>query len=234
MTNREINKLNMFNALINIASKYANAIADVKALQNYFNNLKNVVKEIEAKNEEYLNSISGKTLSKHDDYEELLELLIPIKNSVYTYALDQKDSDLSGKFSITNSELKKLRDLEFIYWAKSAYTMIKQKGADLSDYGINDKFLEHLLKLITEFENSSKDKYDSYNSKKDLRETLKILFVEADETVEKIKNLMSFQKLSNPEFYNSFNTASIIKNIGSTRSQSTSEQIETTDTKENI
>lgn len=234
MTNHEVNKFNMYRAVITVLKKNEKKFVEVKALQNYYAELVEIIAQIEVKNTEYLNSVSGKTLNKTYNSTALLDLIIPIKDAVHAYAIDKNNAEFIDKFSIANNEVKKMRSTELIHWAKSSYSLIKQNNMDFSEYGISDKILESFLESITNFENSNDDKDDSFSSKKNIREILSDLFNDADELISKIKKLMSMQKILNPDFYLSFSNAVLVKDLGNSRQQRVSEPESKTEEKVEI
>lgn len=214
MTNREINKCNMFNAVLSVFKRYEKVILNTKALTMYYNELEKLIEQIILTDQQYINSIIGKTLSKSSAAKELIDLLIPIKSAVYAYALDNNNPELSDILSKKNYNIKKMRTTELILWSNSVLSLLIRNNIDYSDYGVTKEMLNDLKKVISLYSELNDEKDNSFNNRKNLRQELTNLFIKADELFKKIDNLMLLQKNSSPDFYAAYNTSSVIKDLG--------------------
>ncbi|MEW5844549.1 MAG: hypothetical protein AB1775_14940 [Bacteroidota bacterium] len=218
MTNHEENKLNMFNSVLAVLKEHETAVAEIPAMAETVSQFQTEVDGIVETDAQYKKATSGKTAEKNVAVEEVIVSLLPVRSALYALALKTKDEELKAVTSSTEGYLKKLRDVELIQKAETILQTAQQKINDLTPYKITAEKLTALKSNIDELKASSGKKESGFSNKSALRKSLTEKFERADEILnEHLDTMMELVRQDDPQFYNQYFSARVIKDLGAGR-----------------
>jgi len=215
MTKTEENKFSAYRAVISVLDENQSVVTSLPALSSAVTNFKALVADISVRDTEYRTSISGKTKAKNLVEDELLDLLIPLADSLNAYASRNKIEELKEKSKVSRSKLKGMRDSDLISKARLIHGLLDANIGVLADFGVTRERITTLLNKIVEYEAALGVKETSFATKSATRQTLSQLFDRADMILKtEIDALMENFKAGNKMFYDQYRSARVIKDLG--------------------
>ncbi len=215
MTKAEENKFSAYRVVISVLDGNQSIVSRLPALISAVTNFKSLVSDISVRDMEFITSTKGKTKAKNLVEDELLNVVIPLADSLYAYASRNKIEDIKAKSKVTRNGLEKLRDTDLISKARSIYGLLDTNIAVLADFGITSTKVTDLLNKIVEYEAALSVKDTSFATKSATRKTLSQLFDQADLILKtEIDTLMENFKADNKMFYDQYWSAREIKDLG--------------------
>lgn len=215
MTKSEENKFSTYRVVLSVLDENQTAVATLPALSSAVTNFKTLVSDISVRDTEYTTSISGKTRAKNLVEDELIDILIPLAESLNAYASRNKIEDLKAKSKVSRTKLKGMRDTDMISKVRLIHGLLDSNIAVLSDFGITSVKVTDLLNKIIEYEAALGVKETSFATKSATRQTLSQLFDQADLVLKtEIDALMENFKAGNKMFYDQYRSARVIKDLG--------------------
>lgn len=217
MTRHETNKRGMYRALGAVFQSNVLLISDFTVLNTSVNKLNTLVEQIDEVNEKYLLAVGGKTEAKNLAEEKLLEEVMPIKSGLYALGIAGGNEELKALAAGSESSLKKMRDGDFLGKCKVIKKEAVTRLADLALYKITESMLTELQERIDEFEETLNSKDSGLTNRSALRKEMSQKFDAADEIIEhELDTMMELVKKSEPLFYDQYQAARGIKDLGST------------------
>ncbi len=215
MTKAEENKFSAYRVVISVLDENQSVVSTLPALISAVTNFKSLVSDISVRDMEFTTSTKGKTKAKNLVEDELLNVVIPLADSLYAYASRNKIEEIKAKSKVTRNGLEKLRDTDLISKARSIYGLLDTNIAVLADFGITSTKVTDLLNKIVEYEAALSVKDTSFATKSATRQTLSQLFDQADFVLKtEIDALMENFKAGNKMFYDQYRSARVIKDLG--------------------
>lgn len=215
MTKAEENKFSAYRAVNSVFSENEALVTTIPALRVAETNFRGLVSEIALRDTEFRTSTSGKSKAKNLIEDELIDMVVPLANSVNAYASRNMIEDLKEKSKTTKSKLKEMRDTDLIGKAKLIHGLLDINIAALADFGITNTKVTNLMSKIVEYEAALGTKDTSFATKSATRMTLSELFDKADLVLKtEIDALMENFKADNKMFYDQYWSARVIKDLG--------------------
>ncbi|MFA7418796.1 MAG: hypothetical protein WCZ90_03845 [Melioribacteraceae bacterium] len=216
MTRHETNKRGMYRTLNSVFQSNVLLISDLPVLTTAINKLNTTVEQIDTVNEKYLLAVGGKTETKNLAEDALLEDVMPIKSALYALGIATGNEELKSLSVGSESSLKKMRDGDFLAKCKMIKKEAVTRSTDLSPYKITESMLTELQEKIDEFEEALGGKDSGLTNRSALRKELSEKFDEADAIIEhEIDTMMELVRKSQPLFYDQYQAARAIRDLGS-------------------
>ena len=215
MTRHETNKHNMYNSVIAVAESNQQILMEIPVFGEAITSLKSVVAEIDAVDKKYLTAVNGKTQTKSNAEDELLEDVMPVKSALYALAIKTKNEELKALTADSEWALKKMRDADFLKKAELIKTEAMARLAEITPYKITETALTELQEKIEAFREALSGKDSGFTNRSALRKELNEKFDAADEIVnEHLDTMIELIRKSNTLFYDQYFAARNIKDLG--------------------
>jgi hypothetical protein len=214
MTKREENIFSMYNAVDSLLTSSSDAVSSIPVLQNAHDEFTNLLSQIEAKNNEYINMTAGKTDDKDDKEETMINSAMRTASALSVYGRINSLPDMTSRNSIAISTFKRMRDNDLLGKAKQIHSDAAGIADQLADYGITPEDLTAFNDAISAYESAMDSKESSFAERSAARQALSELFDDADSVLkDKLDNMMELFANSNSEFYNQYQSARVIKDL---------------------
>lgn len=215
MTKSEKNIFAMYKAVNAVLTGNATEVDKLPALKDSHTRFSNKITELGSKDTDYISKTDGKTISKTDAENELIENILPVVGGLQVFAKIIDNHELKVTTKVTVTDMKRMRDNELINKAKQIFDFANTNSAELVNYGITADTITQLNTLITNYEAALSDQGSSFAEKQAARKALTLLFDTADDILkDELDNLMELTRSNNPDFYNEYKAARVIKDLG--------------------
>lgn len=216
MTRHETNKRGMYRSLGSVFQSNVLLISDLPVIVTAVNKLNTTVEQIDVVNEKYLLAIGGKSETKNLAEDALLEDVMPIKSALYALGVAAGNEELKSLSAGSESSLKKMRDPDFLAKCKMIKKEAVTRLTELAPYKITESMLTELQERIDVFEEALGGKDSGLTNRSALRKELSEKFDEADAIIEhELDTMMELLKKSQPLFYDQYQAARAIRDLGS-------------------
>lgn len=215
MTKTQSNKLSMFDAVAAVLKENAAKLSGTPILETLKTEFLAKVENIRATDQLVKSASAGKTSAKDEAKEDLIEILLPLANSFYVFAKRNKNEELKALSNVTKSVLNKLRENDLVIKAATIKDALTANKAVLADFMITEAKITELANMITSFQTATETKDSGFANRVAARESLDTLFDETDDLLtDEIDGLMEVFKGSNVDFYNTYFSARVTKDLG--------------------
>ncbi len=216
MTRHETNKRGMYRSLGSVFQSNVLLISDLPVIVTAVKKLNTTVEQIDTVNEKYLLAIGGKTETKNLAEDALLEDVMPIKSALYALGVAAGNEELKSLSAGSESSLKKMRDPDFLARCKMIKKEAVTRLTELAPYKITESMLTELQERIDVFEEALVGKDSGFTNRSALRKELSEKFDAADAIIEhELDTMMELLKKSQPLFYDQYQAARAIRDLGS-------------------
>ncbi len=216
MTSNQSNKLSMYTATESVLKSSAAKTAAIPAFAASYGRLDSLISQIEEKDKERMGKTPGKLAAKDEAEDALVTATIIISAALTALARSKGNTQLKEAAYVSESHMRHARSNEQINIAKLIYDLAKANREELAaGYAITDAMLEDLKSRTTAYDLSVKDLASGMAERVGARTAVSDLFVQADEVIkEEIDPMMQIFRVTDPEFFNDFRAARVIKDIG--------------------
>ena len=222
MTDRQIAKFSMYTVVDAVLDANSVAVATVAALVTAHTNLKAKITAISNTSEQQKTVTSGVTPDKNFTRETLRNTTVTNAGLLYAYAVSVNNIILQSISKLTYSDLKELKDDELGERGQTIHDNANTHIASLPPFGITAAILTSYQTLIDTYETKAPAPRAKQSEQVALTEQVKTLFTETDSLVKNTTDkLMLNFKTSDPEFYNTYQSAREIIDPGSIPTQAT-------------
>lgn len=229
MDKQESNKFYMYRAVLTVTSEFASEVQNVPALATCVNDFTNSVKTIEKQDQVYQNAAKGATAAKHKIADELIEQTMILGNPLHVYGIENGNNNLAEIASVTESALKRLRESALLQKGKAIIEQLEPLQNNLSAYGIKQELISRYNETITAYDKAMNHKDSKHIETVSAREALHGAFNTTDNILnQKLDKLMEIMKINNKEFYNRYQQARVIKDLGTRHLKSDEQPVEST------
>ncbi len=211
MTKKIENRLNMYQASLDVCRNYPSVWSEIPVFANAVNDLESLLLVLRSKIQTQSNVTSGVSKTKNLKVADLHERILVLHKALFSYAKQAQDENLATRNRKSLSDLKKLSTVRLSTNCEQLREDLQVFGANLAPYGLSDAYISESLELISATLNVLNSPRIAIISRKTT--TLEI----ADEmkTIEKLVkerlDTLIFQfKASNTNFYRSYRNARII------------------------
>lgn len=215
MNNYQTNIYRMFLAVQNYLTGQTAITTKISALGRAITKFNDKVKEIEDIDSGKLKLSSGKAVTKSELKKELSEQLSKVASAMFTYADENKMTELKARSDYSDWDFKKKKDADLSVTAKAIYDDALPLVTTLAEYGIVQDDIELLEDLIADFKAAIGESGSAKSKKSGATKALITAFNEArkilDDEIDKHANTL---KKDNLNFFNEYKSARVILDYG--------------------
>lgn len=208
------NRLSMYHGVDTVLTENAPLYAELAALVAASKSFSDLLAKLGAKSIEVDEATKGKTRTKAQAEDDLVDVLMPVGSALWAYATASRDTEMAARTRINDSMLRRVRDTELLGKAKGVHAEAAAKLAGLADYGITQPTLDDLSAKIEAYSAALGNRESSVAERIGAREALAGLFAEADSVLEQIDAIMELMRANSVQFYNEYFAARVIKDVG--------------------
>lgn len=215
MNRSQSNKLSMFDSVIAVLRLFAEKIALLPILATLRDEFFSKVALIKLTDQEIKTVSAGKTNAKDEAKEDMIDLLYPMASSLYVYAKRSSNEQLKALTNLPKSSLFLMRENDLAIRANLIKDAVVANKTELADYLVTNEKIIALTDAVAAFENAAETKDSGFASRTAAREALLKLFDEVDDLLlDEIDGIMETFKTTEPDFYNAYFSARVIKDLG--------------------
>ncbi len=214
MTKSEENQLTMIESTTSLLDANVDKLTS-PALRNAVTNLDAKLLKVKEKLRETMIATAGKTATKASAEDNLVSELMVVSKALLAYGYIAEDMEIIEKSELTESRLRHMRDTELVAKARTVEELAEENLAQLADFGITAETLASLTAKVDAFEKALGDRESSVARRKGSRSSFYDYLDQAKNVLQNvIDNLMEPFKKSDPQFYNAYMEARVVKDIG--------------------
>ncbi|MCU7494532.1 MAG: hypothetical protein HF314_01310 [Ignavibacteria bacterium] len=204
MSDKEQNKLDMYDAVLSLLSDNKEIVSNIPALVSSISRFRKVVDEIRREERTISSEAFEITIRTSKLKDDLIFSLVPVASGLFNFAKENGDLRLKEKCRITQSHFVRMLDRDLLEKAEILRSLAKDHLLKLKKYGINAQKLSEVQAKMTSFRNSLGNKVASFVST-DTMTPLQELFNEADRILSKyMDNYVESLNGSYAEFYDEY------------------------------
>jgi hypothetical protein len=224
MTINQTNKRVMFGRVAAVVNQRMVLFAGLSAFSTAFEKFENLLEDIDrtVKDKEY--SGAGAFNIRDASEETLKNVLVEVSSALFSYAGKAKLADVKTIAIVKRSELERMSLVELGQKAKSISELATRYAAHLAAYGADANKLMKLNAALIKFQNSTAAcSTGTIGQVVSLRD----LFQEAESVLsERLDKMVETLKRKHLEFYLEYQTARVIRDMGSSRLETESAAVE--------
>ncbi|MCL4547031.1 MAG: hypothetical protein M1495_00495 [Bacteroidetes bacterium] len=214
----------MFDAVTAVFKENSQIVSTFAMLNTLCTEFQSYVEDIRKRDGEIKTLFAGKTNAKDEAKDELIEKLVPLANSLYVYAKRNGNEEIKSVAYVNKTILLKLRENDLLIKANNIRDYLIANKSSLGDYLVTDEKIAGLTSLISEFQKSADERDSSFANRVSARESLDRLFDKAGDLLNnELDGLMETFKSENSDFYNAYQSARVIKDLGLRKGTKTSD-----------
>ena len=218
MNRHETNKANMGSAVAALFDEEKQIVIDYNVFQEPVVKLKRILSEIAMVDNKFSTATGGKTITKNNAEEELLADLMPVKSALFRIGCTLKDEALKALTVESEGSFKRMRDADFLKKATAIQNEALDYLTELAPYKITEPVLAELKIKIGAYELALGGQDTGMAERSALRKELNSKFEELDKVLtEEFDNLIELLKKDNKLFYDKYNSARGIRDLGGGR-----------------
>ena len=184
------------------------------ALERACRDFNDKIIELKEKDKEKSIAAAGKTKAKRGAELKLINNVIGIASPIFAWAMETGNNEVKELTNIRKSYLAHVRDTELIKIVESVHKIAVDNLNNLADYGVTSDKVSELKTDIDEYYESLGMRESGVAERKSAGVSVKALFYEADEILKnRIDRLMEVFKAGQPDFYNIYRAARIIRDL---------------------
>jgi hypothetical protein len=174
-----------------------------------------IVTQLKAKAMEVDSVAVGKTHTKNNAEDAMVEALLPVISALYLYGRKQNNAELQALTNITESRVRTKRDTEMAQYGNTICELADTYANGIAPFGIVAERITELKNKVGAYNKAIGDRESSIVDRKGARTTLTELFAKADSIInEEFDRFIELLRQSEVELYNKYFTARVIKDTG--------------------
>ncbi|HMA64781.1 MAG: hypothetical protein ACM31E_11375 [Fibrobacterota bacterium] len=214
MNKTEKNKVTMYYAVNAVLANHQASIDSFAPLADAVTSFRKYLNEIMERAQESAGTV-GATASKNNALDDMTERTYHISNALYTFGRRTNNEEIKGVSKLSLSDIYHLRENELVQYCARILTLAQTNAEALAPYTITAEMITTLGQTIDTYRHHADSKDTRFAGSKAAREVLFNLFANADELLrEDIDTMVELLKNNNNDFYNQYNAARTIKDIG--------------------
>lgn len=212
MNRNEINLFDMLQSVDEFLTQNASLIQNQPALVSAYTQLHSINEEIFNLNQRQSVSTTTETALKSNQKKEMIQILLKVAGAMAAHAAATDDIKLRLTVTLSEWELKNMRENDLVIKAKAIYDAALPLAAQIASWGVTQAELDLLGVDFTEFKQKTPDIRNMKVQSTQATATLKEKLDEGKTLLkEKIDAMMLPFKSSNPAFYGEYsNTRAIV------------------------
>ncbi|MGE5354557.1 MAG: hypothetical protein ACM3P0_20925 [Acidobacteriota bacterium] len=204
MSDKEQNKLDMYDAVLSLLSDNKEIISNIPALVSAISRFRKVVDEIRREERAISSEAFEITIQTSKLKDELIFSLVPVASALFNYAKENGDLRLKEKCRITQSNFVRMLDRDLLEKAEVLRTLAKENIHKLKRYNVSAQRLSELQEKMNLYRDSLGSKVASFVSSSAMT-PLQDLFNEADRILSKyMDNYVESLNSNYTEFYDEY------------------------------
>lgn len=204
MSDKEQNKLDMYDAVISLLSDNKEIVSNIPALLNSISRFRKTVDEIRREERAISSEAFEITIQTSKLKDELIFSLVPVASALFNLARENGDLKMKEKCRITQSNFVRMLDRDLLEKAELLRSFAKENIHKLKKYNINSQKISDLQDKMNLFRNSLGSKVASFVSTNTMT-PLQDLFNDADRILSKyMDNYIESLNAAFPEFYDEY------------------------------
>jgi hypothetical protein len=215
MTGNQANKHTMYAATVKLLKDSAAKTAVIPAFAGSLAKMESILTQIGDKDKERMGKTTGKHAVMDEAEDALMTATIIVASALSAFARSVGNTQLKERVHISETYLRHARSNEQINIAKITYDLAKANEQGLAAFGVDSTMLDDLMSRVSSFEAAVKQWSSGVAERVGARTAVGELFVQADEVLkEDLDPIMQVFRVKDPEFYNDYRAARVIKDIG--------------------
>lgn len=215
MNSNESNKYSMYTGTVKLLGNNGAKTAAIPEFADSYAKLASLVLQIRDKDKEMMGKTPGRVAAKEEMADAMVTATVIVAAGLTALARKKGNTQLKEAIHIHEGRLRNARPSEQINRAKLTYDLAKANEQDLPGFAITATMLEDLKSRINAFEESLKEVSTGVAERVGARSRLSEFFVQADEVLkEELDPMMQIFRMSDPEFFNEYRSARVIKDLG--------------------
>lgn len=228
MNLHESNKYNMYTTTSGVLDANKAKVDNVPKLAAGAVKLGEGILKIKTVDKQYDDKSSPKGEVKRQARNAVVLSTLHVGHVLFAYSEDENDEELKAKVDISESELHSMRDDELGTKAENYYTLANGLIASLADFGLVPSDLTTFRTEIDAFIASKTNIGTGKAERTGTRSSLTECFAEVDTLLTgTIDKLMEGFRKKDPEFYNAYWSARVVRDIGGSHTKETPVAIKT-------
>jgi hypothetical protein len=215
MTSNQANKHSMYTATAKLLKDNAVKTGAIPAFAGSFGKLDSLLTQIGDKDKERMGKTPGKVAAKDEAEDALMTATVIVSSALTAFARSKGNTQLKEKAHVSENYLRHARSNEQVNIAKITYDLAKANEEGLAAFGITPTMLEDLKSRIAGYDAALKEVASGVAERVGARTAVSDLFIQTDDVVrEEVDPMMQIFRVTDPEFYNDYRAARVIKDIG--------------------
>lgn len=214
MTDREENKLSMYEAVIKFLDKNEAKLSVIPAFAPLTEALKQAVGQIYERNAEFTAATDGTTNEKKVAENVLINEAVSLAGMCRSYASANGNERLKARTKVTASDLTHMRDTELDSQVQVLRDTITEYLPELGDYGVTEELVTDFMSLADAYHSAMQSREAASAEQSAARQNLTEAFREVDRILyDQIDPLMEAFRTRDPKLYNGYQAVRVIKDI---------------------
>ncbi len=215
MTSEQSNKYGMYMATANLLKSSIAKTQAIPAFAASYTKLDTLVAQIAEKDKERMGKTPGKHAVRDEAEDALVTAVMIVSSGLMAMARAKGNTQLREAAYVRESRMRHARSTEQINTAKLVYDLGVANKVDLVPFAVTESMLEDLKARIAAYEAAIKELASGIAERVGARTAVSDLFVQADEVIkEEIDRMMQVFRVTDPELYNDYRAARVIKDLG--------------------
>lgn len=215
MTKSQSNKFSMLEAVAALLKAGLGKLGVLPIMVTLYNELLALIAQIKATDQEFKTLHAGKTNAKDDAKEELIDVLLMLANALFVFGQRSRNEELTALSRVSKTSLNRMRENDLAIKAATIKDALTANLSLLDQYMVTADKITLLGESLSAFQSAADTKDTGFANRVAAREKLENLFEEAENLLTgQIDGMMEHFKNSDPDFYNAYFAARVIKNLG--------------------
>lgn len=211
----------MYKGVKEVLTNNSNIHSSIPVIGEALSSLTSIINSIEEVNFDFRKATKGSTSVKIDKEEKLIDTASRLANVLYVYAVRTNNKALQTDFKVSKSDLEKLRDTDLPNKANQIINSAESHKEELVNYGVTDDTITAARTALDEFNSAFNSQAEKMAERSADREKFTGLFEDADSVLyNELDPMIELFMDTNPEFYNRYQSARVIKDLGAPRKES--------------
>ena len=214
MTKQQNNKRAMLESVASLIETNAARTSSIPGIIESVARFKNLMDEMTSKTVEVKQSV-GKSAAKRQVRAELTVKLLQVAGALHAYACKRNDPELKAKADFTETELRQIRDTEFLSALESILGLVRENAEDLAGQGITPEVMAGFETGVDAYHTALGESLSSIPGRMAARGMIRELFARIDGVLDgEIDRFLEFFRETDPEFYEAYFATRAIRNFG--------------------
>jgi len=205
----------MYQSVLGLVETNNTSASSFQGIAESVQSFKDVVLAIDSKDVEVQFASTGKAIARKEAQDKLMAILVPVQAAIYAFAEAQKDGQLKAKASTAKSDLERMRDVRLADRARGVLQLAQGNAQSLEAHGVGVATITRLEAAVQAFTKAIEKAESSVPERKAARKSQEDLIAEADAILsEKIDRYAELLREGDPQFYEAYFEARMVKNAG--------------------